>query len=89
MTEKLNEIVVRKTKNVEDHVLDVIVLFNQGIDEVILKGTGREISKAVDVYNSLKDRLGDGVQLVNVQTGSEVRDRRRISYILLRLKRVY
>ncbi|QGA54349.1 DNA-binding protein [Sulfolobus sp. E5-1-F] len=89
MTEKLNEIVVRKTKNVEDHVLDVIVLFNQGIDEVILKGIGREISKAVDVYNSLKDRLGDGVQLVNVQTGSEVRDRRRISYILLRLKRVY
>ncbi|ACP35355.1 Alba, DNA/RNA-binding protein [Sulfolobus islandicus Y.G.57.14] len=89
MTEKLNEIVVRKTKNVEDHVLDVIVLFNQGIDEVILKGIGREISKAVDVYNSLKDRLGDGIQLVNVQTGSEVRDRRRISYILLRLKRVY
>ncbi|WP_338601739.1 DNA-binding protein [Sulfolobus tengchongensis] len=89
MSQKLNEVIVRRSRSVEDHVLDIIVLFNQGLDEVILKGIGKEISKAVDVYNSLKDRLGDGIQLVSVQTGSEVRDRRRISYIQLRLKRVY
>lgn len=89
MSQKLNEVIVRRSKSVEDHVLDIIVMFNQGFDEIKLKGVGKEISKAVDIYNSLKERLGDGIQLVGVETGSETKDRRRISYILLRLKRVY
>ncbi|MEM0130725.1 MAG: DNA-binding protein [Saccharolobus sp.] len=89
MSQKINEITVRRSKSVEDHVLDIIVMFNQGFDEVVVKGIGKEISKAVDIYNTLKERLGDGVQIVNIETGSEIKDRRRISYILLRLKRVY
>ncbi|MEM1630220.1 MAG: DNA-binding protein [Saccharolobus sp.] len=86
---KINEITVRRSKSIEDHVLDIIVMFNQGFDEVVVKGIGKEISRAVDIYNRLKERLGDGVQIVNIETGSEIKDRRRISYILLRLKRVY
>ncbi|MEM4943818.1 MAG: DNA-binding protein [Saccharolobus sp.] len=86
---KINEITVRRSKSIEDHVLDIIVMFNQGFDEVVIKGIGKEISRAVDIYNRLKERLGDGVQIVNIETGSEIKDRRRISYILLRLKRVY
>ncbi|MEM1599451.1 MAG: DNA-binding protein [Saccharolobus sp.] len=86
---KINEITVRRSKSIEDHVLDIIVMFNQGFDEVVVKGIGKEISRAVDIYNTLKERLGDGVQIVNIETGSEIKDRRRISYILLRLKRVY
>ncbi|TRM88649.1 DNA-binding protein [Sulfolobus sp. C3] len=89
MSEKINELIVRRSKSVEDHVLDIIVMFNQGLNEIKLKGVGKEISKAVDIYNTLKDRLGEGVQLLGVETGSEVKDRRRISYILLKLKRVY
>ncbi|MEM0015604.1 MAG: DNA-binding protein [Saccharolobus sp.] len=89
MSQKINEITVRRSKSVEDHVLDIIVMFNQGFDEVVVKGIGKEISRAVDIYNTLKERLGDGVQIVNIETGSEIKDRRRISYILLRLKRVY
>ncbi|AOL15643.1 DNA-binding protein [Sulfolobus sp. A20] len=89
MSEKINEVIVRRSKSVEDHVLDIIVMFNQGLNEIKLKGVGKEISKAVDIYNTLKDRLGEGVQLLGVETGSEVKDRRRISYILLKLKRVY
>ncbi|MEM0363870.1 MAG: DNA-binding protein [Sulfolobaceae archaeon] len=86
---KINEITVRRSKSIEDHVLDIIVMFNQGFDEVVVKGIGKEISRAVDIYNRLKERLGDGVQIVNIETGSEIKDKRRISYILLRLKRVY
>ncbi len=89
MSEKINEVIVRRSKSVEDHVLDIIVMFNQGLNEIKLKGVGKEISKAVDIYNTLKDRLGEGVQLLGVETGSEIKDRRRISYILLKLKRVY
>ncbi|TRM96473.1 hypothetical protein DJ530_12770, partial [Sulfolobus sp. E1] len=80
MSEKINEVIVRRSKSVEDHVLDIIVMFNQGLNEIKLKGVGKEISKAVDIYNTLKDRLGEGVQLLGVETGSEVKDRRRTSY---------
>ncbi|MEM4884864.1 MAG: DNA-binding protein, partial [Saccharolobus sp.] len=76
---KINEITVRRSKSIEDHVLDIIVMFNQGFDEVVVKGIGKEISRAVDIYNRLKERLGDGVQIVNIETGSEIKDKRRIS----------
>ncbi|BAK54511.1 MULTISPECIES: ribonuclease P subunit p25 family protein [Sulfurisphaera] len=86
---KPNEILISRTKRVEDYVLDVIVMFNQGYDEVELKGVGNSIYKAVEVYNQLKDRLGDGIILEKADIGSEVKDRRRISYISIKLKRVY
>ncbi|MEM0373212.1 MAG: DNA-binding protein [Sulfolobaceae archaeon] len=86
-----NEKVINITKNksVGDYVLDVIAEFNRGFETIILKGFGKEISKTVDVYNSLVDRLKDGIVLENVSTGSEIKDRRRISYILIRIRRVY
>ncbi|BFH74349.1 DNA-binding protein [Sulfurisphaera javensis] len=88
-TKKPNEILISRAKRTEDYVLDVIVMFNQGYDEVELKGVGNSIYKAVEVYNLLKDRLGDGIKLEKTDIGSEVKDRRRISYISIRLKRVY
>ncbi|MFP3064824.1 MAG: DNA-binding protein [Sulfolobus sp.] len=86
---KPNEIIVSRAKNIEDYVLDIIVMFNQGFEEVEVKGIGPEINKVVDVYNQLVARLGEGVKLEKVDIGSEVKDKRRISYILLKLKRVY
>jgi DNA-binding protein Alba len=86
---KSNEIVVGRTKSVEDYVLDIISLFNQGSQEVEIKGNGFEINKVVDIYNQLVDRLKEGVKLEKVDIGSEVKDKRRVSYLLLRLRRVY
>lgn len=86
---KPNEIVISKAKRIEDYVLDIIVMFNQGYDEVEIKGIGNSIYKAVEVYNMLKDRLGEGIILEKTDIGSEVKDRRRISYISIKLKRVY
>ncbi|AAY80656.1 ribonuclease P subunit p25 family protein [Sulfolobus acidocaldarius] len=88
-TKKPNEIVITKSKRIEDYVLDTIILFNQGYEEVEIRGSGQEINKAIEVYNQLVDRLKEGVRLEKVDIGSEVKDRRRISYILLRLKRIY
>ncbi|WP_126451329.1 ribonuclease P subunit p25 family protein [Sulfodiicoccus acidiphilus] len=88
----LNEthrIIVSSTKSVEEHTLEAIVLFNQGADKVEIKGTGFEVNKAVDIYNSIVDRLGKGVELEGVETGSEVKDKRRLSFILIKLRRVY
>ncbi|MCY0859476.1 MAG: DNA-binding protein [Sulfolobaceae archaeon] len=85
----ISEILVTRNKSIDDYILEAIAMFNQGYDTISLKGMGKEISKAVDIYNKLKDRLGDGVVLDSVETGSETKDKKRISYILLKLRRVY
>jgi DNA-binding protein Alba len=86
-----NEKVINVTRNkkVSDYILDVIAAFNQGFETVNLKGFGREISKTVDIYNGLVERLKEGIKLEDVSTGSEIRDRRRISYISIRVRRIY
>ncbi|MCG2883555.1 MAG: DNA-binding protein [Sulfolobaceae archaeon] len=88
MSRKYVEIVVSRTKSVSDYVLDIITLMNQGFDEVKIKGLGREISKAVDVYNSLKSRMENGVELKDVQIGTD-KERKRTSYILITVVRKY
>jgi DNA-binding protein Alba len=88
MSKKYVEIVVSRTKSVSDYVLDIITLMNQGFDEVKIKGLGREISKAVDVYNSLKSRMENGIELKDVQIGTD-KERKRTSYILITVVRKY
>ena len=87
MSKKYVEVVVSRSKSVMDYTLEVITLLNQGMDEVKIKGVGREISKAVDVYNSVKDRLGDGVDLVNAEIGTE--KGKKTSYIVITVARKY
>ena len=87
MSKKYVEVVVSRSKSVMDYTLEVITLLNQGMDEVKIKGVGREISKAVDVYNSVKDRLGDGVDLVNTEIGTE--RGKKTSYIVITVARKY
>jgi len=71
-----------------DYVLSVIILFNQGVRKVVLKGRGNNISKAIAVYNAVKDRLGDSVKLENVEIGSEyVSEGKRVSYIKIAITR--
>ncbi|MFP3163228.1 ribonuclease P subunit p25 family protein [Acidianus hospitalis] len=89
MMNKPFEVVVSRSKSVEDHVLEIIEILNHNSNEVDLKGYGFEINKAVDIYNALKDRLKEGITLEEVSIGSETKDRKRISYLLLRIKRSY
>jgi len=88
MDKKPNEVLV-SIKNVEDYVLEIITMLNQGAEEVEIKGVGRDIGKAVDVYNMILDKLGNGIKLDSVSIGSENRDKKRLSFILLRVKKVY
>lgn len=74
-------------KNIRSYVLDVVMLFNQGMDKVVIIGRGPSISKAVNVYNALKARLGDALQLDGVEIGSEVRGHRLVSFIKITISR--
>jgi len=69
------------SRPLSDYVLSVVILFNQGVKRVILKGRGGNISKTIAVYNAVKDRLGDAVKLENIEIGSEYFNKKRISYI--------
>lgn len=76
-------------KPVDDYIFDIIVRFQEGEDVIVIKGYGDFISKAVDVYNRLRDRLQDSIELLNVEIGSERRGRRIRSFIAIRVKRKY
>ncbi len=74
-------------KSVRSYVLDVIMMFNQGIERVVLMGRGNGIAKAVNVYNALKARLGDALQLDDVEIGSEMRGHKLVSFIKITVSR--
>ncbi len=76
------------SRPLSDYVLSIIILFNQGIKKVVLKGKGSNISKAIAVYNAVRDRLGESVKLEGVEIGSEYYGgRKRVSYIKMSLTR--
>ncbi len=70
-------------KPIDDYIFDAVVSFNQGIDVLIIRGRGAFISKAVDVYNRLSERLADSIELQDVKIGTE----RRRSYIAITIRR--
>ena len=86
MSVEENVVVIGK-KPVMDYVLAAILLFNEGYDEIIIRGQGDNVSKAVDVYNALLARLQDGVELVDVKIDSIERGRRLVPIIEIKVKR--
>jgi DNA-binding protein Alba len=86
MAAEENVIIIGK-KSIADYVLSAILIFNEGYDEVIIRGQGPNVSKAVDVYNALYSRLKDGIELVGVTIDSIERGRRLIPVIEIKVRR--
>jgi DNA-binding protein len=74
-------------KPLDEYVFEAIVSFREGINELVIKGRGLSISKAVDLYWRLKDRLGESIELVDVKIGSERFKGRMKSYIEMHVRR--
>lgn len=56
-----------------NYALAVIVLFNQGVKEVVVKARGRAISKAVDVVEIVRRRFfKDTVDIKKSEIGTEI-----------------
>jgi len=83
----LTETIVLGSKSLNEYLLQVVVSFNRGVDTVEILGKGRNINKAVNLYNRVMERLGDSVVLEDVEIGSLLERGRRVSYIRIRLKR--
>ena len=84
MSEKL--LVVGK-KSISSYLIDVAVLFQEGVSSITIKGYGRYISKAVDLYNALTSKMGDSVKLENVSIGSERVAGKTKTYIAIKISR--
>lgn len=76
-------------KPLGDYLVSAAILFNQGIKRVVLRGRGENISKTVALYNALKDRMGDAIRLIDVKIGSEEIKGKIVSYIEIKVERVY
>ncbi len=75
-------------KPIADYIVSIAILFNQGVKRIVIKGKGDKISKAVAVYNAVKDRMGDAIKLENVRIGSEDRRGKLVSFIEITIEKL-
>ncbi len=64
---------------IDKYIFEIVVLFNSGVEEVEIVGRGRHISKAVTLFNRLRDRLSEAVQISELEIGSEHRRGKRMT----------
>jgi len=76
-------------KPLSNYIALVSTFLSQGVKEIVIRGKGENISKAVDLYNILHRRLGDYLKLTNVSIGTEHVGGRAVSYIEITLQRTY
>jgi len=81
------EVVIVGKKPLMNYVLSIIVMFNQGVENIIVKGRGNDISKAVDIVNTVLSRLGDAIKISSIEIGSETRKGKLVSFINIKLER--
>ena len=84
---RIGNIVMVGRGDVNEYALQTIVsLRSVGEDLVVVKGRGENISRAIDVYNEVKKRMGDVIELVDVSIGSERAGSRKTSFIEIKLR---
>lgn len=84
----VREVVVTK-KPLRDYLIDVAVSFQEGIEVIVIKGYGKFISKAVDLYNAISRRMKDSVELIGITIDSDVVKGKIKPYIVIKIKRRY
>ena len=80
------EVITVVKDDLNEYVLRAILAINSGTPRIELIGRGKNIYKAVYVFNRLRWRIGDAIELEEVEIGSEERGRRRVPYIKIVLK---
>lgn len=81
------DVVIVGEAPIDKYVLDIIVLFNSGSESVEIVGKGRNIYKAVNAFNLLREKLEGALQVEQVEIGSERKRRgRTTAYIKIVVK---
>lgn len=58
-------------KSIMNYVLACVTQINQGAKSVVIKARGKAISRAVDVAEVLRNRFALGLEVSNVNIGTE------------------
>jgi len=79
-------------KDVTNYVLAIMRLFNEGAEEVIVRARGRNVCKAVDTVERLRNLFMKDVEIAGVEIYSEEVEspdgkKRRVSAIEIRLRK--
>lgn len=75
-------------KPLKDYLIEAIVSLNREADVIEIIARGRNIYRAVNLYNALLTRVGDRINLKDIEIGSILVRNRRVSYIKIALQRV-
>ena len=81
--------IVVSSKPIREYLINVAMFFQEGVDVVVIKGYGRFISRAVDLYNAIIDKMRDSVESQGVLIGSEIVQGRVKPYIVIKVKKRY
>ncbi|MEM4732462.1 MAG: DNA-binding protein [Desulfurococcaceae archaeon] len=79
-------VIVVGKKSISSYLIDVAVMFQEA-STVVLRGEGKFISKAVDLFNAIMFKMGESVELVDVSIGSNIVRGRIKPYIVIKVKR--
>ncbi|MHA1595594.1 MAG: DNA-binding protein Alba [Candidatus Baldrarchaeia archaeon] len=58
-------------KPLSSYILAAITQLNEGAKRIVLKARGRAISRAVDIAEILRKRLGFNLEVKDIKTGTE------------------
>jgi len=89
MSRATERTIVVSTKPLRDYIIEVAVSFQEGAEVVVIKGYGKFISKAVDLYNIILNRMRDSIEYMGALIGSENVQGRSRPYIAIKIRKRY
>lgn len=82
-------IIVVGKKSISNYLIDVAIMFQEGVSSIVIKGYGHFISKAVDLYNAVSSKMKESIKLDSVLIGSEPVAGKMKAYIAIKISRKY
>ncbi|MEM0371612.1 MAG: DNA-binding protein [Ignisphaera sp.] len=74
-------------KPLREYLIEAVVSLNRDADVVEIIGRGRNIHRAVNLYNALVSRVGERITIKDIEIGSILVKNRRVSYIKIVVQR--
>ncbi len=87
----VNNVVIVGRKPVFSYITACITLFNQGVDEIILRARGRSIANCVDTVEKLRQSFSPNITIKKISIWSEEFEiegkKKYISYMEIRIRK--
>jgi DNA-binding protein Alba len=82
-------IIVVGKKSISSYLIDVAIMFQEGVSSIVIKGYCLFISKALDLYNSISSKMKESIKLDSVLIGSEPLAGKMKAYIAIKISSKY